>query len=331
MYFAYTSFAVRMLQGRDIMKTTAAALGPEAFRALCVRFGARGGQIDLSQLPLESASALAAVRSSFDEQGVALELSVPARYLESPESYAKAVEVARALGATRARVALLSGRRYETFDTIGAWTAFAGTWRTTLLRMRPEFDRHGLTIGIENHKDWLAPELASLLRDLDCPRVGACVDFGNNLALLEDPDETIEILAPFAVTTHLKDMAVRATPDGFELSEVPLGQGLLPLERYVAAIRRARPDARLCLEMITRDPLQVPYRTDRYWVPYEPAARRTERVRQFESRVLSHAWQRPLPRITGLTAAAQVAAEDEHIRASVTYARDVLKLEADRA
>lgn len=329
MYFAYTSFAVRMLQGRDIMQATAAALGPEAFRALCVQFGARGGQIDLSQLPLDSPSALAAVRSAFDAHGIALELSVPSRYLQSPASYARAVEVARALGATRARVALLSGRRYETFETMDAWAAFADQWRTTLLRMRPEFDRHALTIGIENHKDWLAPELASLLRDLDCPRVGACVDFGNNLALLEDPDETIDVLAPFAVTTHLKDMAIRATPDGFALSEVPLGQGLLPLERYVATIRRARPDAQLCLEMITRDPLQVPYRTDRFWATFAPSARRAERVRRFEARVLPHAWPRPLPRLTGLSATAQIAAEDEHIRASVAYARDVLRLEGD--
>ncbi len=105
------------------------------------------------------------------------------------------------------------------------------------------------------------------------------MDFGNNLALLEDPDETIALLAPFAVTTHLKDMAVRRTADGFELSEVPLGQGILPLGRYVAAVRRARPDARLCLEMITRDPLSVPYRTDRYWVAFDAAARRPERLR----------------------------------------------------
>jgi sugar phosphate isomerase/epimerase len=195
--------------------------------------------------------------------------------------------------------------------------------------MRPEFERQAFAVGIENHKDWLAPELVALLREIDSRHVGACVDFGNNLALLEDPDETIEMLAPFAVTTHLKDMAVRRTDEGFELSEVPLGQGLLPLGRYVAAIGRARPDARLCLEMITRDPLKVPYRTDRYWVAFDATARHPERLAQFESRVLSRAWDRPLPRITGLAPAAQVAAEDENVRISVAYARDVLKLEAD--
>lgn len=328
MYLVYTSFAVRMLQGRDIMKSTAATLGADTFRDLCARFGASGGQIDYSQLP-QDPDALAAVRAAFEESRVELEVSIPSRFLESPEAYAQAVAVARALGASRARVALLSGRRYETFETKATWEAFARKWRTTLVRMRPEFDRHALDIGIENHKDWLSTELAALLRDIDSPHVGACVDFGNNLALLEDPDQTIDILAPYAVTTHLKDMAVRPTADGFELSEVPLGQGLLPLDRYVATIRRARPNARLCLEMITRDPLRVPYRTDRYWVPFEAGARDPSRIRQFEARVLSSAWTRPLPRITGLGAEARIAAEDDNIRTSCTYARDVLKLEAD--
>jgi sugar phosphate isomerase/epimerase len=226
-------------------------------------------------------------------------------------------------------VALLYGRRYESFETREAWDAFAAKWRGTLTRMRPEFNRHSLRVGIENHKDWLAAELAALLREIDSPNVGACLDFGNNLALLEDPDETIEVLAPHAVTTHLKDMAVRRTESGFELSEVPLGQGMLPLERYVATLRRARPAAPLCLEMITRDPLSVPYKAERYWVAFDAPARSTERVRHFEARVLGKTSDRPLPRTTGLGADAQVTAEDEHVAASVDYAADVMKLTVD--
>lgn len=329
MRLVYTSFAVRMLQGRDIMQTTAAALGPDVFLDLCVRFGAAGGQMDLSQLGSGEASALAVVREAFAAKHVALEVSIPARALETPEGFAAAVAVARALGATRGRVALLSGRRYETFETAAAWAAFVERWRTTLIGMRREFDRHAFAIGIENHKDWLAPELADLVGAIGSPHVGVCLDFGNNLALLEDPDETIDVLAPLAVTTHLKDMAVRPTDDGFALAEVPLGQGLLPLERYVGIIGRARPETPFCLEMITRDPLPVPYRTDRYWIPFEASARREERVRAFEARVLARAAARPLPRVSGLLPAAQVAAEDDNVRASVDYARDVLKLEAD--
>ena len=326
MHLAYTCFAVRMLRGRDIFKTTAAALDPETFRALCCRFGAGGVQLDLSQLPVDDAPALAAVREVFEARGLEIELSIPSRYLETPEAYEQAAAMAAALGATRARVGLLYGRRYEDFAIRAEWEAFASRWRETLVRMRPVFERHRLAIGIENHKDWLAADLVALLRDIDSPQVGACLDFGNNLSLLEDPDETIDLLAPFVVTTHLKDMGVARTAEGCEVAEVPLGEGLLPLERYVSTVRRARPAARFTLEMITRDPLPVPYRTDRYWATFDGGARRAERVRQFESRVLAGARERPLFRASGLTLDEQIQAEDRHVAACVDYAARVLHL-----
>jgi 3-oxoisoapionate decarboxylase len=330
MHLAYTCFAVRMLRGGDIFKTTASGLDPETFRGLCCRFGATGVQLDLSQVPGDDVRALAAVRDAFEAHGLDVELSIPSRYLETPEAYARAAAIAAELGATRARVGLLYGRRYENFDTYADWTAFAARWRDTLLRMRPEFDRHPLAIGIENHKEWLAADLVALLREIDSPRVGACLDFGNNLSLLEDPDETVELLAPYAVTTHLKDMAVARTPDGFDMAEVPLGEGLLPLERYVALVRQARPDVRFTLEMITRDPLPVPHLEERYWVAFDPAASRPDRVRRFEERILTQAREQPLTRFSGLASEAQIEAEDRHVERCVAYAARVLHLGADQ-
>ena len=319
MYLAFTSFAVRLGRARE-------GRGGQPFdgRALleqCVRFGARGAQVALSQLPHADPKALAAVREAFERQQVEIELSLPVSSLESEDAFARSVSVARQVGAPRARVAILSGRRYEDFATKDAWDAFASRWRATLMRLRPAFARHRFPIGIENHKDFLTAELVSLIESVDSEYVGACVDFGNNVAMLDDPDETIERLAPYAVTTHVKDMAVVPTADGFDLAEVPLGRGMLPLDRYVRAVRRARPSAPLCLEMITRDPLRVPYKTDGYWVPFDAAARSAERIRRFEQRVLSRASDRPLPRISTLAPDAQVAAEDEHVRVSLAYAR----------
>jgi len=134
--------------------------------------------------------------------------------------------------------------------------------------------------------------------------------------------EVCEKLAPFAVTTHLKDMAVRAYERGFELSEVPLGTGLLPLARMVEVLRRHRPDVPLCLEMITRDPLKVPYLDDAYWVSY---ARRDEgRIERFRAAVLAKAWTAPLPRISGLALEEMVKAEDENVRRCAAFARERL-------
>jgi hypothetical protein len=145
------------------------------------------------------------------------------------------------------------------------------------------------------------------------------VDFGNNVAFLEDPLELAEALAPFALTTHLKDMAVRPYDQGFELSEVPLGQGFLPLPRIVEVIRKHRPEAPLCLEMITRDPLKVPYLTETYWTTF--GGRDEALVERFRAGILSKAWKEPLPKVSGLPLEQMVAAEDENVRRSAAYAR----------
>lgn len=324
MCLAYTSFAVRMLQGRDILKSTAAALPATGLLDLTEKFWAGGAQIDMSQFESHDPRYLKQVRARAEKAGLWLELSVPSRYLESAEAYAEMARVAAALGVDRIRVALLYGRRYESFKTRDAWLEFSRKWRTQLAAIRSTVDRYPVSVGLENHKDFTAVELAGLVRDLQSPRIGVCVDFGNNISLLEDPLETIRTLAPFAVTTHIKDMAVRPYAEGFELSEVPLGEGLVPLAEAIAAIKAARPDVRLCLEMITRDPLRVPYKTDAYWIAVDrPPA---EALSRFERDVLGRAWKDPLPRISHLAQAAQIEAEDDNVRRSVAYARGTLKI-----
>jgi sugar phosphate isomerase/epimerase len=321
---AYTSYAVRMLQGRDIMQTTAAALPAAAFIELCTCAGAAGCQIDLSQIDEHDAGALQRLRDDIERLGLFVELSIPASTIEARERFDAVVAIARALGASTFRVALLMGRRYESFPSMAAWRAFVERWRATLRHIAPAVEDAGMWIGVENHKDWLASELADLLGSVNSPHVGACVDFGNNLALLEEPLAVVSTLAPWVVTTHLKDMAVAATEEGLNLSEVPLGDGLLPLAAMIATLRRARPDVRFVLEMITRDPLPVPYRRDAYWTTREPA----DRVggEQLAARLLETPHARALPQTTGLTTAAAVGLEDEHVRICTAHAKTVLGL-----
>jgi sugar phosphate isomerase/epimerase len=277
--------------------------------------------MDLTQLDATTASALAAVRQQAETLGLFIELSAPPGSLASAEAYSEVARIARGVGASRLRMALLSGRRYETFESMAAWRVFADRWTRGLPAIAPAIDRERLQVGIENHKDWLAVELAGILRGIGSEYLGACVDFGNNLSLLEDPMATVEALAPYAVTTHLKDMAVRVDGEGFELSEVPLGEGVLPVPRMIETIRRARPDVHFCLEMITRDPLAVPYKRDAYWVAFE--TKDAPAVAAFERGILAKA-RRDLPRTSGLTAEAAVALED--VRRCAVHAKDVLKL-----
>jgi sugar phosphate isomerase/epimerase len=188
----------------------------------------------------------------------------------------------------------------------------------------PIVARHEMTLAIENHKDFRADGLVELLRQIDSEHLGVCVDTGNNLALLENPNKTVDVLAPYAVSAHLKDMGALEYEDGFLLSEVPLGEGLLDLKRIVAVLKKANPKLRFSLEMITRDPLEIPCLTDAYWATFPDLP--GKHLAGALSFVRANKPSRPLPRTTGLSHQEYVAAEDDNVRRSLDYARDELHL-----
>ena len=98
--------------------------------------------------------------------------------------------------------------------------------------------------------------------------------------------------------------------DGFLLSEVPLGDGMLDMPRIVDIIRRARPEVRFSLEMITRDPLLVPCLTDRYWASFDDDNGGRDLARML-TRIRGHQRRAPLPRIAGLDAETSAARSRE--------------------
>jgi sugar phosphate isomerase/epimerase len=234
------------------------------------------------------------------------------------------VRLAKEAGAEVMRTAMLSGRRYETFDSAQAFKKFREQSWQSLKWAEPILNRHRLRLAVENHKDFLAAEFTEILRKLSSEFVGACVDFGNNLALLEEPMSVVEALAPFAFSTHIKDMAVQEYADGFLLSEVPLGEGFLDLPKMIAVLLKANPKIQFNLEMITRDPLKIPCLTEKYWatMPDAPAQRLAATI----ALVRRNASKNPLPQTTGLSVEEQLSLEDNNIRKSLAYARAHLTL-----
>lgn len=229
-------------------------------------------------------------------------------------AFERDVALTRAAGATVARSTFTGARRYEGFKSLLEVREFQRQADLRLAAALPVLEKHRLKLALENHKDHTAPELAALLRKYSSPWLGVTVDTGNNVALLEEPQATIELLAPFAFTVHLKDMAVLPADDGLLLSEVPFGAGFLDLPRVVATLLRANPGIVFNIEMATRDPLRVPCRTDAYWSVFE---RRDDAAL---ASALARVKQNPLakpPRVSGLGMAAVLAAEEENNRLCV--------------
>jgi sugar phosphate isomerase/epimerase len=293
------------------------------FLEYCHSLGAGGVQVSLDSIEPHYT---ARIRSLSEQLGMYFEAILGLPRGGGAETFERYVIAAKQAGASCARVACLSGRRYENFSSLAEWKQFVVDSHRRLDLAVPILEKHKLAAGIENHKDWTANELVGLIRKYSSEYLGACIDAGNNLAMLDDPMDLVRKLAPYAVSTHFKDMAVEPYADGFLLSGVPLGRGILDLRHMIETIHRARPRTHFSLEMITRDPLKVPCLTDKYWVTFPGRngvylARTLRLVRDDEP-------LHPLPTVSGLGPAARQKAELENVVASLRDARENLGLTA---
>jgi len=283
--------------------------------------GAGGIQMQLTSKEPDYARKL---RARAEQLGMYFEAigSLPAK--DDSGAFEQTVAAAKEAGALCLRVNCIPGRRYETFTTLADWRTSTAQTRATIDAALRIVEKHQLPLAIENHKDWTAEELAALMKEKSSRWLGVCLDTGNNISLLDDPMASVEILAPYALTSHVKDMGVAPYPDGFLLSEMPLGEGLLDMRRIVDTIRSARPEAHITLEMITRDPLQVPCLTDKYWATFPDRggsylARTLRMVRDRKD-------PRPLPVVNGLAHDAQLRLEEDNVKQCLNYAREHLGL-----
>lgn len=293
------------------------------FLEFCAALGAGGVQIRLESLEAEY---VRKVRRRAEELGMFFEAVVGLPEINAAQQFEREVEAAREAGAVCLRTACLSGRRYETFQTLDAWKGFEAESKKRLRLAASLVEKHRIPLGLENHKDWTAEEFLALVKEYESEYFGVCLDTGNNIAMLDDPTEFVETFAPYAVTTHIKDMGVEDEPEGFLLAEVPLGNGALDLQRIVETIGKARSRANFNLEMITRDPLKIPCLTDAYWTTFPDRsglhlARTLRWVREKRSR-------EPLPKVSGLDSASRLRVEEENVRESLAFARERLGLAA---
>jgi sugar phosphate isomerase/epimerase len=232
------------------------------------------------------------------------------------------VSAAKESGAAIMRSVCFSGRRYESFDSAQAFREAAGRARASLQLAVPVLQRLGMQLAIENHKDFLVPELIALLRQIGSDRLGLCVDLGNSIALLEEPTAVVEAYAPLALSVHLKDIAIEMCDDGFLMSEVPLGEGMLDLHTMARTLLRHNPRINFNIEMITRDPLKIPCLTPRYQATF-PARTKAEIAAALD-RMKRHASPRPLPRVSGLPVERRIQIEDDNVRKCLAGAGEKL-------
>jgi sugar phosphate isomerase/epimerase len=120
----------------------------------------------------------------------------------------------------------------------------------------------GVKIAVENHGgvDLLARELRDLVEAVDSEFVGVCLDTGNPTYAAEDPMLAAEVLAPYTLTTQVRDTRVWATERGAMAQWVPFGNGNVGMEAVIDYLSAHAPTAPINMEVITgRAPKELPY------------------------------------------------------------------------
>ncbi len=133
----------------------------------------------------------------------------------------------------------------------------------------------GLKLAIENHSgDMQSRELKVLINEAGTDYTGACIDSGNAAWALEDPHAVLETLAPYVLTSHMRDSALWISPEGVVVEWTRMGEGTVEIDRYVRAYAEQCPGRAISIEVITNRQRAFNFRDPEFWEAYPgmPAA-----------------------------------------------------------
>jgi 3-oxoisoapionate decarboxylase len=121
----------------------------------------------------------------------------------------------------------------------------------TLRAVRTRAQDANLKIAVENHAgDLQARELKVLIEEAGKDTVGACLDSGNPVWALEDPHLTLETLAPYVLTSHVRDSYIWRDEKGIQVQWMRMGDGNIRIAEWVKQYCRLCPGKALSMEII---------------------------------------------------------------------------------
>ena len=264
------------------------------------------------------------IRDLIEKRGLYVEIAFFMPETDDTSELEATIKAGKEAGAKAMRTVGILGRRYETFSTLQEWKDFYAETTAKMERTSRVVEKMQMPCGQENHKDFTLEELVPLMKRYGNEYFGWTNDVGNNMSLLDHPLEMVKELGPYVKASHIKDMGVEEYEDGFLLSEVPLGDGILPIKEIVDIMLKYRPEMNVSMDFLTRSPLEITCLTEKYWatMPDRPASVLAKMLR----RVRENKPKEPLPRINDMPKEKAVAIENSNLYKSCVYARDVLGL-----
>jgi len=179
------------------------------------------------------------------------------------EHLALGIRMAKALGSPAIRVVLGSGEDRKTEGGIEA--RIADTVKVCKA-CRSQAVEAGVKVAIENHAgDMQAWELVTLIEAAGKDYVGANMDSGNACWTMEDPLENLLTLAPYVLTTSLRDSMIWESENGAKVQWTAMGEGCVDLKTYFARFVELCPNVAVNIETISGFARELPYLKPEFW------------------------------------------------------------------
>jgi sugar phosphate isomerase/epimerase len=164
------------------------------------------------------------------------------------EHGALTMRMAKALGSPAARFILGAANDRKTPGGIQARIADTVT---VCKELKPYYENLGVKIAIENHAgDMQSAELVELIEAAGKEYVGANMDTGNGMWTLEDPLVTLNNLAPYVLTTSLRDTMLWESPNGATAQWVAMGDGVVDFATFFDLFEKKCPGVAVHIETI---------------------------------------------------------------------------------
>jgi sugar phosphate isomerase/epimerase len=233
------------------------------------------------------------------------------------------IRMAQALGAQAFRVIL--GSHADRLTPGGIPARIADTVKV-LQTVKSQAIDAGIKIAVENHAgDMQSRELLRLVEEAGPEFVGVNFDSGNACWTLEDPLAALDRLAPFVVTTSLRDTMLWETPEGVTAQWTAMGEGCTDLPAFFDLFEKRCPGVTVHIETISGFAKPFACWSREFWRAYPDA-----RAAEFAGFLVLARQGRPIdpyrPPAAGDAAEAERRYQLDELARSIRHCRDVLGL-----
>ena len=141
-----------------------------------------------------------------------------------------------------------------------------------LENLLPHSQKANIILAIENHDRFSSKTLERIIKNTSESLVAICLDTANSLGAGEGFNEVLNVLAPYTINLHIKDITIKRLSHkmGFFVAGCAAGQGLLNIPEIIGVLKQYQRCQTATLEVWSQpeETIEKTVEKEKQWVEY---------------------------------------------------------------